>query len=226
MDGLVRLWQVSNGTLVRSLKGHAGWVTGLDFSQDGKYLASCSDDFTVRIWRVSDYKLIQTIDEGMASITSVNFSPDATQLAWSEIDGTVRVRSFSGVWLQNLKVAGLEANYVTFSPQGDRLAAGYSNGSIRIWGVEDGALQQTIRSQSQAISGLAYSPDGRWLVTGSRDKTLVLWRLDEADGGATPALIYTGHLGPVTSVDFSPQGNLVASASEDGTIRLWPVPEQ
>ena len=224
MDGLVRVWQVSNGTLLRTLKGHAGWVTGLDFSKDGKYLVSGSDDFTVRVWRLSDYKLIQTIDEGMGSITSVAFSPDATKLAWSEIDGKVRLRSFSGVWLHILEADGLEATRVAFSPQGDRLAAGYSNGSIRIWSVEDGALLQTIRSQSQAISGLAFSPDGKWLVSGSRDNTLVLWRLDEAGGLAAPALNYIGHVGPVTDVDFSPLSNLVVSGSEDGTIRLWPVP--
>jgi len=48
------LWQVSNGATGALSETTRRLVTGLDFSNDGKYLASCSDDFTVRVWRVSD----------------------------------------------------------------------------------------------------------------------------------------------------------------------------
>jgi len=75
------------------------------------------------------------------------FSPDATQLAWSEKDGTVRVRSFNGVWLQNLKVAAWKQITSTFR----RWATSWPQ--LFEWldphlGVEDGELLQTIRSRA------------------------------------------------------------------------------
>ena len=65
---------------------------------------------------------------------------------------------------------------------------------------------------------MAFSPDGKRIVSGSGDNTVRLW---DADTGQPIGEPLTGHTGAVTSVAFSPDGKRIASGSGDNTVRLW-----
>ena len=91
--------------------------------------------------------------------------------------------------------------------------------------VEDGCcspskidtLKRTLHGHYAAITALAPSPDGKLLVTGSPDKTLIVWDLQtRATSGR-----FTGHTAAVTAVTFDPSGRQVASSSDDGTVMIW-----
>lgn len=79
-------------------------------------------------------------------------------------------------------------------------------------------LMLYLRGHSNSVLSVAYSPDGRRIVTGSSDTTLIMW--DAATG--TPARsLMTGHHSEVYSLDFNRNGNLIASGALDGELRLW-----
>jgi WD40 repeat protein len=69
------------------------------------------------------------------------------------------------------------------------------------------------------VRSVSFSPDGSLLASGSKDKTIKLWRV--SDGSLVRTL--TGHTDWVMSVSFSPDGSLLASGSVDKTIKLWQV---
>src|SRR3990167_5644798 len=69
------------------------------------------------------------------------------------------------------------------------------------------------------VSGVAFSPDGRWLASGSDDNTIKLWEV--ATGREVRTL--AGHTAGVSGVAFSPDGRWLASGSFDLTIKLWEV---
>jgi len=74
-----------------------------------------------------------------------------------------------------------------------------------------------LTGHADGVRSVAWSPDGRTLLTGSRDRTAALW--DAATGERIRVL--EGHDGGVTSVAFSPDGKRVLSGSQDKTVALW-----
>src|SRR5262249_53240542 len=80
-------------------------------------------------------------------------------------------------------------------------------------------VQATLKGHKNAVSSVAFSPDGKTLASGSGDKTIKLW--DVATGKEMASL--KGHTGYVFSVAFSPDGKTLASASGDKTVKLWDV---
>ncbi|GCL59427.1 serine/threonine-protein kinase [Microcystis aeruginosa] len=80
-------------------------------------------------------------------------------------------------------------------------------------------LDKTLTGHSETVFSVAYSPDGRYLASGSKDKTIKIWEVATGKGLRT----LTGHSGVVLSVAYSPDGRYLASGSQDKTIKIWEV---
>ncbi len=108
---------------------------------------------------------------------------------------------------------------VAFSPDGKILAAGDTNGEIRLYRVADGKQILLCQGHKNWVPSLAFSPDGSMLASSSSDHTVKLW--DIGTGQCLKTL--QGHNDEVWSIDFNPNGSLLASGSDDSTIKLWEV---
>lgn len=99
-----------------------------------------------------------------------------------------------------------------FSPSGDALAIAHGQ-TISIYA--GAGLSRTLRAHTDLVAALAFSPDGKQLATGSRDKTLRIW--DLATGKVVRTII--AHEGPIASVAW--HGNSIATASYDKTASVF-----
>ncbi|NEU75644.1 AAA family ATPase [Hassallia byssoidea VB512170] len=111
---------------------------------------------------------------------------------------------------------------ITFSPDGQLLASGSRDKTVKLW-RPDGTLLQTLKGHSDAVSSVSFSPDGQTLASSSLDKTVLLWHRNPTNGEFDPQPYKTlkGHGDWVYSVNFSPDGELLATGSKDATIKLW-----
>ncbi|MBD2236342.1 PD40 domain-containing protein [Aulosira sp. FACHB-113] len=108
-------------------------------------------------------------------------------------------------------------NSVAFSRDGQKLASGSADKTIKIWDMTTGKLLNTLTGHNSPINSVAFSSDGQKLASGSADKTIKIW--DMTTGKLLNTL--TGHSSPINSVAVSSDGQKLASGSADKTIKIW-----
>jgi WD40 repeat protein len=108
---------------------------------------------------------------------------------------------------------------MVFSPDGGLLAFAYDMG-VHIWNRLNGEFT-LLEGHTDAVRSVSFSPDGKFLASGSDDSSIRLWKL--ADSSCYR--VFWGHISWVMSVAFSPDGSTIASGSYDGSFRFWDVSE-
>jgi WD40 repeat protein len=198
-----------------TLKGYIRWTECVAFSPDGKRLVSTDWDLD-----------FPAIDPDV-------FGGGAGKLAGDLLPlpaGKVRVwDAATGRQMLSLNGHTGHVNSLTFSPDGKRIVTGGRGqvqvlgkalfGEVRVWDAQTGEQTFEMRGHMGTVSGVAFSPDGKRIVSASHDKTVRVW--DARTG--KQMLVLTGHADIVTSVAFSPDGKRIVSASRDHTVRVWDI---
>ncbi|KAM6504772.1 hypothetical protein FSOLCH5_015266 [Fusarium solani] len=119
--------------------------------------------------------------------------------------------------LQTLEGHGHWVDSVALSADGQRIASGSGDKTVKIWDAGTGGCMRTLEGHGDSVLSAAFSADGQWIASGSLDKTVKIW--DAGTGGCVRTL--EGHDDSVLSVAFSADGRWVASGSYDKTVKIW-----
>lgn len=209
-DNTARMWPLSEQGARRSFemeKKENIWEVA--FSPDGKNLALGTMG-TVEIRQVADGILLQTIRLATSNYApaEIAFSPNGEFLAVS-INGIITLYTAAdGKPLKSFK-GGLG---MAFSPDSTLLAGG-----AQVWKIPSGEILLTLKDHPEYGVTVAFSPDGKLLLSASGDDTIKVWLV--SDG--TLLKSWTGHAGLISSIIFSSDGKLLITSSYDGTIRMW-----
>lgn len=226
----IHVWDSRTGKRLQTLTGHKGVAKAIVFSRDGTTLVSGSDDKQIIVWDLKTGRPKFTISDQVQRVEAVSISTDGRLIAAVNAAGELSVyNGHTAKRLLQLPVteSGQASYGVAFVLGRTCLATAGGDNRPKLIGSPDpdgggpgaGQTVRTFTGHSDKVNTLCSSEDGKWLATGSKDKSVRIW--DAASGKQLWS--FQGHLGQVTAVAFSPDGKQVASGGEDGIIRVWPL---
>jgi WD40 repeat protein len=171
-DGSIRLWETGTGTLLRTLKGHAGGIKVLAVSRDGEYLVSGSHDRTARLWKLRTGEPVGLPMPHQAVIRHVAFSPDGHSVCTASEDNTARRWHVpTGVPIGPAFVHGNVVQVVAVHPDGTMAATGSRDHTAVLWsapGARDGSPEQ-LAQWAQRVTGMQLDEGGALRVLTAAD---------------------------------------------------------
>ncbi|GAK64824.1 dynein regulator [Moesziomyces antarcticus] len=157
-DKTIKIWELATGFCTRTLHGHAEWVRSAIPSDDGRWLVSCSTDQTARIWDLSTGETKVELRDHDHVVEVAIFAPASAYAAIRELAGLVAPKDASA------------------SAPGQFAATGSRDKTIKIWDSA-GQCLKTLTGHDNWVRGLAFSPNGKNLLSVSDDKTMRVWDL-------------------------------------------------
>ncbi len=213
-DGTGRIWDAVTGELTASLFGHTNFVRSVAFSPDGESVVTASRDGTARTWALNGRRLATLA--GNADVVDVaRFSPDGYSVATGGADGIVKVwDAGTRPQLERSSLVPPEPPTSTATSPDGRMTATAAGPVVRLDG-SDGTTSELVGHRLD-VSSVAFSPDGKRLVSAGRDHDAILW--DVATGKELRSL--RAHFGSVSDARFSPDGRWIVTAGPR-SVGLW-----
>jgi WD40 repeat protein len=228
-DGTVRQWNAATGQEVEPpYDRHSGEVADAVYSPDGDRIASAGTDRTIRVWQAKGRQDVAVLHGHTGVVLRLAFAADGRRLAsasngtpfgWRK-DDTVRLWDVDPQATLPVLRGHTENVYpVAFSCDGRWIASGGWDKMARLWDAATGEPCATLRHPGYVLS-LAFSPDGRRLVTGSYENDrLRIW--DVATAHVRKEVRIRGHLFRFFTV--SPDGRRVAAKTDHAPLRVYDV---
>ncbi|MGZ5914083.1 MAG: protein kinase domain-containing protein [Hyphomicrobium sp.] len=206
-------------TPIAEVEAHRGAVTGMVYSDDGRWIVTAGEDATLKVWDAAYHTLIRTIelDDGRATALALN----GTRALTGHANGKVVLWDLE----RAAKVATVQRNEaniwaVAFTGDATRFATASHDWKVTLWDAnQPSAPLHVFDGHEKAVKSLAYSPQTFLLASGSADKTVRLWDLQTLSLKRT----LNGPRDFVTALAFSHNGRNLAAGSLDGRVDVWSI---
>jgi len=195
-----------------------------------RLLDECPEDLRAWEWyhlnHISD-QAAMTFMGDKEGVFDITLSPDGKRIVSAGAGGTIKIwDAVDGRELMTLRGHETAVMSVAFSADGKRIASISTKNKIKVWDAQSGTEIKTLTVDDSLSSRLllswlpvpiAFSPDGKKIVSGSPSDAIKVWN---ADSG-TVLMSLKGHEEFLTGLAFTPDGNRIVSSSNDRTLRIW-----
>jgi WD40 repeat protein len=199
-------------------------VNSVDWSPDFTRLATASEDGTAIIWDAESGEASMHLDGHITGgINQAAWSPEGNFLATAGDDGFIQIWDTSSARILNSidvnsntgrdDIDDLIVYSLAWSPDGDYLATGSGDGSIRLWDANTGQNLAVMRGHENFVSYLAWSPDDQRLLSTGADGNVRIWNTDQ------DRMLLSLPYGEVGGGEWSPNGNEFLVSAD--VIAVW-----
>jgi len=213
--GLLYLWDLQARKLIQELKGHARTINTVAFSADSQRALSSGYDKELFLWDISAGVCLKKLQTKLCR--NAVFNDDCTQIVVKKLGGISVLNVDDGTEAYEIPKITAFISAVDLSKDQDLIAVA-SGDFISILNIQNAQISQLV-AHSKPVNSVAFDNRGRFLLSGSADKTIRLWDVSTKK----TQWVFEEHSNEVMSVCFSPDNQLAASADRDGKILVWNV---
>ena len=207
-DATARVWKADTSGPLASLRGHSGGLAAARFVGDGSKVVTAADDGTVRLWDAREQPALGLLARFDEPVTRATFTRDGNVMAVTK-SGRAHTVDQRG---RELSRRQAKPPPTVRSADGAEVVVDGNDARIR----RPGAPEIVLRGHTDDVTSARFSPNGRFVVTASRDTTGRIW--DARTGKLLHVL--RGHFAIVSDASFSPDGRWIVTAGP-GSGALW-----
>jgi WD40 repeat protein len=218
-DGMVVAWDLNNpehGELVAKVSTS---VYALRYIPTRNLLLIGQNQEGLQVIDLKDKKILKSVPLPKVAIFDILYTTELHKVFVAMGSGAVCVLDGNTFELQTIiRKSDQSARSLAYNKFTQELAVGYSDNTIRVYDGESLALKHELASHTNSVFTVAYSPDGKLLLSGSRDAHLRVWEVKQEyrERGYTIAHMYT-----INHIAYSPDGRHFATCSMDKSIKVW-----
>jgi serine/threonine protein kinase len=210
---------VTTVTPIAEITAHTGTITGLAYTDDGRWIVTTGGDATLKVWDVAYRSLVRTLelDDGRATALALS----GTRALTGHANGKVVLWDLeSAQKIATLQRSDASIGAVAFIGNANSVAAASHDGKVALWDAQQpSAPLHVFEGHEQPVEALAYASESPLIASGGADKTVRLWDVTTLSQKRQ----YRGARDEVTAVAFARNGRLLAGGALDGRINVWSV---
>ncbi|KAH6850399.1 LIS-1 2 [Chaetomium sp. MPI-CAGE-AT-0009] len=221
-DKTLRLWDAATGYCMRTLQGHTGWVRDVCASPDGHYLLSAGSDQTARLWAISPSSTTTnpptSPDSSSSNLPTLTGHTNGIQTcAFAPTTAYPYLAPLAGHNNKKKKPQPPTTNTPPTAPP-TYIATGSRDKTVRLWDSRSGTCFVTLVGHENWVSGVAFHPGGRYVLSVGDDRTLRCWDLGQGGWGPPPHMGVALREGGGDGVQIR---GLVATGCVDKVVRVF-----
>ena len=211
-DNSAKLWDTTNGAVIRTFLGHLGPVTSVATSVND-LIATGSGDKTIRLWTPNGSEPIHVLNVHAHEVRSLAFSPDGKLLVSASVEDDVIIWDTRDGSVVGRYEEGERA--VAINPSGAILATGLRNLTVGLYDLSKAAPIRRL-GHGEMLTSLAFSPDGSVLAAGFGNGRMRLWNMESGQ----PRFLDDQQRASIRSIAFHPSGRLLAAVFHNA-LQIW-----
>jgi WD40 repeat protein len=180
VDGQLRVWGVPDLKPITNVLGHDKEVWSTCISADGKFAVSGGEDGFLKVWKFPSLELQSAVKYHKKSIEYVSISPLQKYILCASADSTISIWKWGEYQAPYRVLTGHKGSVpvAIFSSNENLIFSGGQDDCIDIFDIEKGTMIYNLKAHNGDILTLCLSPDGKFLASGSRDRTVKVWQFN------------------------------------------------